>query len=104
MKFEIQTVGNWDDPVEILDEYPCLEKYDLKVLELPRKRYVRIKDENGRSIKQIEPYTITRMTVSIESLEQLLGLINEIDEPIIVQKLDEKHADFNIEIYDGYRE
>lgn len=104
MKFEIQSVYNWDDPVEILEKYPCLKDYEFEVVEPLKKRYIRIKDENGNPIKQVDFYKIKRMLITVDSLEQLTKLVNEINQPIIISKLNEKYASFNIEIYDGYRE
>lgn len=104
MKFEIQTVWNWGDHVKMLEDYPCLKDYGFEPIKVRRVCYERFMDENGRPIKQEKSHTVDRMMVSVNSLEQLLELVRAVQEPIIISPLDEKHASFNIEIYDGYRE
>ena len=104
MKFGIQTVWNWDNLNEMLEKYPVLKNYEIEPVKIRKTRYIKIWDENGRPIRQRDDYRVTRIMISVNSLEQLLELINAVDQPIIISKLEEEHADFNIEIYDGYRE
>ena len=86
---------------QLLDEYPVLKKYGLEVIEETRTSYedIRITDENGLPMTQkvLYPYKIKIAYVNINTIEQLMNLIKDVEYPVIV-------TEDEIEIYDGYRE
>ena len=93
MKFLVESSVHWERD-KLIENYPCLRKYGYDDSELIKhKRY---------SSFDIKPAYIT-----IDSLEQLLEFMNEVDAPVIVNDTfiqDNVTAKYSIEIYDGYRE
>lgn len=95
-----RTCGRYGD--DLLETYPCLEKYGYQHIEkdVVHRRYVR--DENGKRIETDPVLGRERYsTINIVSMEELLALTVELDEPLIFSKFDRLPT---IEIYDGYRE
>lgn len=99
MKYKIYTTGNWWDEDELLEDYPCLKNYGFEVGTESYERKRKIKDEAGVYIEQVDTVTRTAFYITINSLEELTRLCEELDEPIIIDC--EGTA---IEIYDSYRE
>lgn len=63
--------------LKTIDQYPCLKDYRLEVKE-------------------------SKPTIEIDDLQELLGLINRIECPIIIS-IDDVSG-YELEIYDDYRE
>ena len=86
---------------ELLDDYPVLKNYGFEVIKETRtgRRVTRIKDENEKPMVQETPYTyeIKKVYVNIDTLEQLMSLIKDVNCHVIVDE-------DTIEIYDSYRE
>lgn len=106
MKFQIYASGQWScDPKGLVEQYPCLNDYNFEIVEYEKEyeHHSWIRDENGERIRQtrIEKRKIVEGYITVDSLEQLMKLIQDIDEPIIIDKDIIKP---NIEIYDTYRE
>ena len=101
MKFRItSTECDWNSIV--LDKYPCLKDFGFETCEETRERFVGWAiDENGKGIKQTEPYKVLRPYVNIGTLEDLISLMDRVGEDIVIQKYNDG---LEIEIYDGYRE
>lgn len=105
MKFRIDAtsvpIGTcFDDSKRLLKEFPCLSKFGLEIVE--EEYHISgewIRDENNNLIWQPSSKKKIRYIpyLTINTLEQLVELINSVDNPIVVT------ADA-IEIYDTYRE
>lgn len=64
--------------LKLVDDYPCIKDYRLKIIG-------------------------SNPTIEIDDLQELLGLINRIDCPIIIS-MDNSTSPVELEIYDDYRE
>lgn len=82
MKFRI-TSSNWFAD-EVLSKYPCLKNYSFEWHE-----------DEDRPPSHYSGYGV----ITINTLEDLIQLMNECDEPLIISK-----EPYGIEIYDGWRE
>lgn len=105
MKFLIYSSSNWNDPQHLSECYPRLNDYNFEIVEY-EKEYERrfwIRDEKGERIIQTtkEKRKVTEGYITVDSLDQLMKLIRDIDEHIIIDKGVENP---NIEIYDTCRE
>lgn len=106
MRFKIYSSGQFvDDPTELLRNYPCLKDYNFEIVEYEKEyeHHSWIRDEKGERIRQtrIEKRKIVEGYITVDSLNQLMKLVQDIDEPIII---DNDMIKPNIEIYDTYRE
>lgn len=80
------------------DKPPCKNAYIKEtVICIPVLRF-----ENGKPIKG-DPIIRKRWFVDINTLEELIALREEVENPLIVDHDDEMNKD-TIEIYDDYRE
>lgn len=86
MKFAICASSD-DHPTKVLKRYPCLNRYNHELGEDPGSDYFR------------------QACVEINSLEELIALIEETGEPVIVS-VDNRpgYPKHEIEIYDAARE
>ena len=83
MTFECQSVWNWANIDELVDDYPCLKDYGVKAV----------------TKTSMRGYETNRIEITINSLEELMDLANRVGFPLIL-----KANENCIEIYDGYRE
>ena len=91
----------------LLAKYPILADYNFekKVIQRPEKKFIR--DENGKLISQIIEdrfFCITETYITIDSLEHLFKLLEAVDCDLVLTTGFYADADYEIEIYDGYRE
>lgn len=105
MKFQIYSTTEDYNPQRLLKQYPVLNDYHFEIVEY-EKEYVHVgyvKDEHGNRIEQhiIRKRKITEAYIIVESLEQLMKLVHDLDEYIIIG---DKNETPHIEIYDDYRE
>lgn len=77
---------------DLVDLYPCLEKYDYKCQ--------KIEKENIFG----EKYTAYNRSIEIYSLEELLKLNKDVDTEIIIGDSKDEKYPFRITIYDDYIE
>lgn len=105
MKFRITatSIWSWSDYDELIEKYPSLLNYGFEVEE----KQVPVsgcwtRDENGNSIWQETDRTRSSFTpyIYVDSLEQLIELIENLEDDVRTIVLTE----YEIEIYDGYRE
>ena len=86
MKVKISST-DWLTEKEILRQYPCLRNYSF---------------EPGPPAERVYLQTFF---VEINNLEELLSLMMECGNPLIISREHEySDAQYDIEIYDGYRE
>ena len=89
MRFGIAAVSVWrDEPEQLIESYPCLNDYGYK-LERIRHPYI---SHSERPVASID----------VDSMEQLVELIDVLDQSIIISKNDV--FGYEIEIYDDYME
>lgn len=80
---------------------PCKNAYAKDVLVFIKRNYIR--DEQGNRIMQETPLFDKRWFVDINTLEELIAIREEVENPLIIDHDDELNRDV-IEIYDSYRE
>lgn len=92
MKFRVySSVICFDSETDdFLTEYPALNNYGLEVVE-------------EEEFYAGSTHHVKRAYITIDSIDRLLKLIEDVNEPIIIHR-DEEKGHRVIEIYDGYRE
>ena len=93
MKFFVDSVY-WFDRDKMIEHYPCLRKYGYDDSETyPNKLF---------PDKEDKPAYVT-----IESLEQLINFMKEVQSPVAIGRfaiIENNTAEYYIEIDDGYKE
>lgn len=106
MKFSITATSVYgNDPERLLKEYPCLRDYNFEIKDIQVPHRTIIKDENGNPIVfKNGTYSVRHETyIDVDDLQTLLKLFGDTRELIITKSIADD-ADFEIEIYDDYRE
>ena len=101
MTFKIEATSVWNDE-DAIKSYPQLSDFAFRCDEEERPRRITIRDDEGQLMwQQVGSYIEKQPKIEINTLEELINLLNSVDTPIIIAK----EADgLSIEIYDGYRE
>ena len=83
----------------MLEKYPCLIEHGYKEVEreVPTGLWVRDVDGKTRIWQEGPNRIVHEPVVEINSLEELISLINAVNCELVI-------SDTDIEIYDGYRE
>lgn len=97
MTFRIERTSGMSNPSK-----PCEKAYPKKRAEFLKKRL--IQDENGQTITQGILVYREEWFIDIETLQDLLDFIKEIDEEVIIYRASISKDEYVIEIYDDYRE
>ena len=101
MTFKIEATSVWHDE-DVIKSYPKLSDFAFRFEEEEKPRFDAIRDENGKLMHQyVGARVVKHPKIEIETLEDLINLLNSVDNPIIIAKEDDS---LSIEIYDGYRE
>lgn len=106
MKFKISATSIYSDQAHrLVEDYPFLRDYNFEIKEIqyPIKRIIR--DENGKPIVCDTGKYGNRLAAYIEvsDLQSLLELLKKAGDLVLMEST-EGDADFEIEIYDDYRE
>ena len=98
MTFKIErTSGDWTHPAK-----PCKKAYQKRVFWYTKQE--RIRDEKGKFATQETTIYHDEWFIDIETLQDLLDFIKEIDEEVIIYCTSTSKGEYVIEIYDDYRE
>lgn len=91
---------------DIIDNYPCLDRYGMKIERESVVRKLRIRDENNEVIYQEIPAQIPHMYIEINDLDSVIDLARRLDESIIIYRNEDiiDREEWVLEIYDDYRE
>lgn len=105
MKFKISSV-DYDDVDKMLQKYPELRRFGFSIKEVTFCVKTWTRDENGKSIRQTEERSKLAAFIFLDSLEQLTELVKLVGEEIVISPVDTHRygVEYEIEIYDGYRE
>lgn len=107
MKFLISATSIYSDQTHrLLENYPFLRDYNFEIKELKRPKIRWIRDEKGKLIKQFEEGkfdTYCRAYINVDDLQSLLELLKKAGDLVLTESTKDD-ADFEIEIYDDYRE
>lgn len=106
MKFRITTTCNSLDVDKMLKDYPVLRRFGFSIKEVSFQVKTWTRDENGKSIRQMEERSRLAAFIFLDSLEQLTELMKAVGEEIVVSPADTDRygVEYELEIYDGYRE
>lgn len=101
MTFKIEATSVWHDE-DVIKSYPQLSDFAFRCDEEEKPRMIAIRSDEGKlMLQQFGVKVVKHPYIEIETLEELVSLLNSVNAPLIIDKEDNG---LSIEIYDGYRE
>lgn len=100
MKFEVFRTSGPLSAQE--DQKPCEEAHFVKDI-IEKDVFVLLESQNAPRYKKVKTKAENKYwVIYINTLDELLELIEEVENPIVINKYE--NGGLSIEIYDGYRE